>query len=438
MSTYGHRAGRRAIAAWATYDFANSAFTTLVVTFVFATYFTDAIASDEIRGTELWSRSVSLSQIVVALLSPFLGAIADRGGYRKRFLLITTLVCVVATALLYFAGPGNVAYALLLFVIGNIAFELANVFYNAFLPSLAPLDRIGRVSGYGWALGYIGGLSCLVLGYFVLVAPEIPPLGLSKETGGHVRATNLLVAAWYGVFSIPLFLTLRENRSLQPVTTGSPCGSALRELYDTFREAQRSKDFFRLLLARLVYNDGLVTIFFFGGIYAQGTFGFTTEEIFLFGIALNVAAGIGAWGFGLLDDRLGGRTTILISIVLLSVATVIAVLAPTRAVLWVGAMLGGLCAGPNQSASRSLLGRFTPPGKENEYYGLFAFSGKATAFLGPLLLGIVTGIFDSQRAGMAVVVAFFVVGGLLLLSVNEARGMAQPGRGKTPVSFPPR
>jgi UMF1 family MFS transporter len=419
---------RLAVGSWAMYDFANSAFTTLVVTFIFATYFTDAIAENNVIGTELWSRGVALSQIAVAVLSPFLGALADRGGYRKRFLLLATFVCVGGSSLLYTAGPGDVLFALGIFVVANVAFELANVFYNAFLPDIAPAHRIGRVSGYGWSVGYLGGLLCLLAGYYLFVAPETPPFGLSAEAGEHVRATNLLVAAWYGLFSIPLFVVLKERALDDPARVGPVVRSATRRLVDTFRDLHAYRDIFWLLLARLVYNDGLVTIFAFGGIYAVGTFGFTTADIFLFGIALNLAAGIGAYGFGFVDDRLGGRTTILISLALLTLAAGMAVAAATRAVFWAAALLVGLCAGPNQSASRSLMGRFIPLHKENEFYGFFAFSGKATAFLGPVLLGLITGFFDSQRAGMAVVILFFVIGGLILTRVDEERGSARADR----------
>lgn len=415
---------RGAVTAWAAYDFANSAFTTLVVTFVFATYFTDAIAENAVTGTALWSRAVALSQIAVALLSPWLGLLADRNGLRKQFLLLSTVLCIAASAGLYFAGPGDVLFALVVFTAGNIAFELANVFYNAFLPELATPQRIGRISGYGWALGYAGGLCCLLIGYFVFVAPETPPFGLARETGAHVRATNLLVAVWYGVFSLPLFLILKRSLPAKPLAAGHALQMSVKELGRTLREVRHSKDLFRLLIARLVYNDGLITLFAFGGIYATGTLGFSTEDIFLFGIALNIAAGIGAWAFGFLDDRLGGRATILVSLVVLTFGTIVAVLTTSVGLFWIAAILGGVCAGPNQSASRSLMGRFIPAGKENEYYGLFAFSGKATAFLGPVLLGVVTGLFNSQRAGLAIVAAFFIAGALLLLRVNEEQGVA--------------
>ena len=296
---------RRAVRAWALYDFANSAFTTLIVTFIYATYFTEVIAENEVIGTSQWSRAVSLSAILVAVLSPYAGALADRGGYRKRFLLVTTVLCILGTVVLYFPLAGNVAFALTVFVIANVAFEMANVFYNAFLPEISPPDKIGRISGYGWALGYVGGLFCLLIGYFVLVAPNTPPLGLSRDAGEHVRATNLLVAGWYAVFAIPLFLTLKERKPLQPPEPGRVIRAATRQLIRTFNDIRSYRDIFWLLLARLIYNDGLVTIFAFGGIYAAGTFDFTTEDIFIFGIVLNIAAGLGAYLFGFVDDRIG-------------------------------------------------------------------------------------------------------------------------------------
>ncbi len=419
---------RKAVRAWALYDFANSSFTTIVVTFIYATYFTEAIADNSVIGTSQWSRAVSLTAIIVALLSPYAGAVADRGGYRKRFLFTATLVCIAGSVALYFPVAGEVALALGIFVVANIAFEMANVFYNAYLPDIAPPLKIGRISGYGWALGYVGGLLCLLAGYFLFVAPETPPFGLSRETGEHVRATNLLVAGWFALFAIPLFVVVKDRPPVDPLAPGEIIRSASRQLIQTFNDIRQYRDIFWLLLARLVYNDGLVTIFAFGGIYAAGTFGFTTEDIFFFGIALNVAAGLGAFLFGYVDDLIGGKTTILISLGVLFAASLLAVLTTSRLGFWIAAIGVGLCAGPNQSASRSLMGRFVPLSKQNEFYGFFAFSGKATAFMGPLLLGLLTGVFETQRAGVASVLLFFGIGALILLKVDEQRGSARADR----------
>jgi UMF1 family MFS transporter len=417
------RVDRRAIWSWALYDFANSPFTTLVVTFIYPVYFTQAIAADEITGTAQWSRAVTITALVVALASPFLGALADRGAYRKLFVAVATLVSTAATVALYSVLPGEVLLALVIFTIANIAYELASVFYNAFLPDIAPPGRVGSVSGWGWGVGYIGGLLALAVALATLVQPEVPWFGFTKELGENVRATNLLVAVWFVVFSIPLFLWVPEDRSRR-----APAGRVMREagvqLLRTFKEVRTHRETWRFLLARLIYNDGLVTVFAFGGIYAAGTFGFELEDVLVFGIVINLAAGIGAAAMGWLDDKIGGKRTIVISLVGLILATLVAIFATSAFWLWVAGVFIGIFSGPNQSASRSLMARFVPQESENEFFGFFAFSGKLTAFVGPLLLGILTAMSGSQRVGVSVVVVLFVVGLLLLLPVDERAGSA--------------
>lgn len=423
MSPMNVPANPRAVWSWALYDFANSPFTTLVVTFVYGTYFTQAIAPDATTGTVLWSRAVTVTALVVALCSPILGALADRGGYRKLFVLVATIVSAAATALLYGVLPGQVIEALAIFVIANIAYEFGTVFYNAFLPDVALPKNIGRVSGWGWGVGFIGGLLALVVALVGLVQPEIPWFGFSTLAGENIRATNLLVAAWFLVFSVPLFLWVHEDKS-KVSRPGVVLKDAMRQLGRTFTEIQRYRQTVRFLVARLIYNDGLVTIFAFGGIYAAETFAFTLEEVIRFGIAINVAAGIGAIAMGYLDDLIGAKRTLIVSLLGLILATLLAILAADKVWLWVAGILIGIFVGPNQAASRSLMGRFVPPAMQNEFFGFFAFSGKLTAFIGPAVLGVLTDIFDSQRVGMSVVIVMFVIGLALLLLVDEREGFA--------------
>jgi UMF1 family MFS transporter len=413
------------IFAWTLYDFANSAFTTLIVTFIYATYFVKAIAPDEITGTVLWSRAVTASALTVAVLSPLLGAVADHGGYRKRFLIITSWIAILGSIVLYGILPGAVLSALIWFFIANVGFELGMIFYNAYLPEIAQPSNVGRISGYGWSLGYVGGLLAMFIAMVGFVQPEIPWFGLSHEVGQNIRATNLLVAAWFALFSLPIFLLIPERRTGFQGSIVELSGEAVERLIKTFRQIKQYSQILLFLIARMIYNDGLVTIFAFGGIYAAGTFDFTFQEIMIFGIALNVAAGAGAFILGLFDDRLGGRTTILISLIGLLAATILAATTNDRTMFWIAGIGIGLLVGPNQSASRALMARFTPPDKRNEFFGFFAFSGKATAFLGPLLFGIFTGIFNSQRAGIWIIAVLFVVGGLILLRVNESKGISQ-------------
>ncbi len=418
-----HAQPLRTLAAWAMFDWANSAFATLVVTFVYATYFTTAIAADEVTGTAQWSRAIGLSGVLVAVLAPPLGALADRSGQLLTCLGVCTLVCCVASAGLTGVHPDWVwagLIALSLFVVANVAFELSTVFYNAFLPELVPAERVGRLSGWAWGLGYAGGLLSLVLALVVL-AREQPLFGISTEAGFNYRAVCLLAAGWFALFSLPLFVFAPRQPSGSGLT--SPRTGAYRELRRTFGQLRHYPDITRLLAARLLYNDGLITIFAFGGIYAAGTFGMSLPEVIQFGIALNVAAGIGAGVFGIVDDRLGGKRTILITLVAMTVFSLLAVWAPSVGWLWLAGLSLGLFVGPNQSASRTLMSRFVPEQHSAAFFGLFAFSGKITTFAGPLLLGIVTQATGSQRLGVATVVGFFVLGGLPLLTVDERRGI---------------
>ena len=413
---------RKIIASWMSYDFANSAFANNVSTFIYATFFTKIIAQNEIEGTALWSRGVTIIMLVVAVLSPTLGALADQAGYRKRFLIYSTLIAVIFTGLLYIPQPGQITLALTFYIIACIGFEMGTVFYNAYLPDIAPPKRIGRISGQAWAIGYLGALLSMAILMVGFVSAETPWFGLAKDTHEHIRATNIGVAIWFAIFSLPAFYFLPETPAQQ---TGHKqiLVSSYQRVIQTFRELKHYREIFKLLLARLVYNDGLTTIFAFGGIYAAGTFGFTFEEVLTFGIIINVAAGIGAWFFGFLDDRLGGKLTIQITLVGFVIAAIISATSEDRMWFWVAGVLVGLFAGPNQAASRSLMGRFVPKAKETEFYGFYAFSGKATAFLGPLLMGLLTEAFQSQRIGMATVGLFFIVGGILLHTVNEQDGI---------------
>jgi UMF1 family MFS transporter len=437
------------VLAWSMYDFANQPFTNIVVTFIYGTFFTTVIASDEISGTQQWSYAVTITAIVVALLSPLMGALADRGGYRKTFMFIFTWLTVLASVALYFVLPGEVLRALIWFVIANVGFEMGAVFCNAYLPDISHSKNIGRISGYGWSLGYLGGLIALALAMVFLVQTETPLFGFGKgeaDAYENIRATNLLVAVWFAVFSIPTFLFLKDRKPDKKALLKN-VKHTLKDFKQTAKELRSYPQIIRFLLARLVYNDGLVTIFAFGGIYAAGSLGFTFDEIMIMGIVLNVTAGLGSFLMGFLDDRIGGRTTIKVTLLGLMIAIALAVVAPdlrpwlqyvlggdavpdyltSKNIFWAAAVLIGIFSGPNQASSRSLMARFTPEEKKNEFFGFFAFSGKATAFIGPFLFGVLTVMFDSQRAGISIIFLFFLIGYILLHRVNEPLGMSQGG-----------
>ena len=407
----------RVIFSWSLYDFANQPFTTIIVTFIYSSFFVNVIAENEILGTVLWSRAITISAIFVAFVSPILGAISDKGGYRKIFLIFWTCMCIIFTLLLFLPKQGQVFLALTYFVISNISFEMGSVFCNSFLPFISPKSKIGRISGYGWSLGYLGGLLSLFLSFFLFINTENPAFGFSMEQGENIRAINLLVGIWYGIFSIPAILWIKAEKKSSKLTFKMIKNSYL-QVVNTFKEMQNYHQLLRFLIARMFYNDGLITIFAFGGIYAAGTFGFTINEIFLFGIILNIFAGLGAFSFGFLDDFLGSRKTIMISLIGLIVACLIAIITTNKNIFWLSGILIGIFSGPNQSSSRALMSRLIPIGKEDEFFGFYAFSGKATAFLGPFLLGFLTQIFDSQRIGICIVILLMIIGLILLKSLS--------------------
>lgn len=420
--------GTRAVVSWCLYDWANSAYNTIITTFVFSVYFARGVVGDEVAGSARWSAAMTVAGVLIALLSPVLGAIADRSGRRKPWMALFTGICVAFSAALWWVEPHPefATYALVCVVIGTVAFELGNVFYNATLPGLVPDHRMGRVSGWGWGVGYFGGLVCLVVALFGFVKAPEPLFGLLGQpwsTWGeqaNVRATALLVAVWYGLFALPFFLWVPDE---------PPSGLSLRQavaeglatLRRTAGEARRYKEIIRYLIASAFYRDGINTITMFGGLFAAGAFGMSFEEIVLFAIALNLVAGAGAIGFAWMDDRAGAKRVILISLAGMTAFGIPLLLVTEKLWFWVLALGLGLFFGPAQAAGRSLMARLSPPGMSGEMFGLYGLSGRFVGFFGPLAFTVATQVFASQRAGMASVVAFFLIGFGLMLTVREPK-----------------
>jgi MFS transporter, UMF1 family len=413
---------RTAIIAWCLFDWANSAFPTIIVTFLFSAYFTTAVAPNPELGTALWGQVNSAMALVAAVLAPILGSIADQGGRRKPWLFALSVICMVATASLWFVRPeaSSVPFALVMFTIAGLGFELGLVFYNAMLPELAPPSRVGRISGWGWGVGYLGGLACLAINYLLFVQPDPALFGLDRATAEHVRITNLFAAIWFALFALPLFLLVPDRTG-----TGLSWGQAVRHglgtLVATFRRLRAHRNVAIFLVGKMLYTDGLNTLFAFGGIYAAGTFGMSLDQILIFAIALNVSSGLGAISFAWLDDWIGAKPTILIALVGMTVLGAAILLVDSKEAFIALAVGLGLFFGPAQASSRSLMSRLAPPESRAEFFGLFALAGRVTAFLGPALVGWVTFAAGSQRVGMATILPFFVIGGLLLWFVKEPR-----------------
>lgn len=412
---------RSALFSWAMYDWANSAFFAVIQTFVFATFFINSVATSETAGSTLWGNTISLAGLLIAVGGPFLGAIADQTGRRKPWIAAFSLLCIGATALLWFVAPGSdyLWLALGLIFAGTVGSECAIIFYNAMLPDLAPERVLGRWSGWAWGLGYAGGLVCLMVALYVFIDVDQAPFGLDTSTSQHVRATFLLTAVWYLIFSLPLFLRTpdapRTGVSLRKATA-----RGWKQLRESIRQVRQYRHLVRFLVARMIFIDALATVFAFGGIYAAGTFDMNETQVLTFGIGLNLTAGVGAALFAWIDDRLGSRLTILVSLVGLITMTSAVLLVYTETLFWVFGLILGVFVGPVQAAGRSWMARAAPPDLRNQMFGLFALSGKVTAFVGPFLVGWLTWMAASQRIGMSVIVVLFCLGFWLMLGVPEA------------------
>tara|TARA_B110000263_G_scaffold243233_1_gene249696 strand:+ start:503 stop:1768 length:1266 start_codon:yes stop_codon:yes gene_type:complete len=405
------------IISWSLYDFANQPYTTLIITFIYSAFFLSYIAPNVDDGTFLWTNAIAISAIFVALISPILGAFADNSGYRKFFLIFFTIVCSIFTALLYFPEKGQVYFALILVVISNIAFEMGTVFCNSYLKDLSTNKNVGKVSGFAWGLGFVGGLLALLL-VFIFLA-EYP-----DDKPEVIKLMNIFVGLWFLIFSMPAFFFLKDKKRKK--ITKSNMLLSFQSLSHTFKEISQYKKILNFLVARLFYNDGLVTIFVVGGIYAKGTLGFSIDEVVILGVVLNVFAAIGSFLFGFLEDSIGVKKVINISLIFLIIATLLAFVAPMtnfpKAIFWIAGILIGTMVGPTQSCSRSYMSQLIPDDKKNEFFGFFAFTGKATSFLGPLLFGLITK-FHSQQYGLLSVIVFFIIGLILFNRKQEIGAM---------------
>ena len=422
----------KALISWCFYDLANTSFAAIIETFVFSSYFVRSVATNPTEGMALWGFTLGTIGLVIAFLGPILGALADQSGHRKTWLFATTTLCVIATSLLWFVkpSPDYVDYALFLVSLGILGSESSTIFYNAMLPSLASPNNIGRWSGWGWSFAYFGGVFSLSLSLLVFVDPDADFFSfLNRGEEEHIRATFLLAGLWYTLFSLPLFLFTPESKG-----TGK---SAKRAIIDGFTQIKASihilkryPHIFRFFIARMFYADALVTLFAFGGIYAASTFNLSEQNILLFGILMNISAGVGAAVLACFDDWLGGRKMIVMCLICLIVFSVSIAFSQTQAQFWFFGLLLGLFVGPVQASSRSYLSRVTPKSLRNQMFGFNTLSGKATSFLGPMLVGWSTYVLGNQRAGLSVIVVFFVIGLIIVWTLPNEKELYPSNQGE--------
>ncbi|TNJ37359.1 MFS transporter [Prosthecochloris vibrioformis] len=408
---------RSRLFSWLLFDYANTSFSVMIVTFVFPLYFKNIICQGDPSGDALWGAGVSISMLAVAIVSPFLGAAADQSGSRKRFLFIFTLMSVLATALLSFSGPGWVMAALLLFIVANIGFEGGQVFYDAYLPDIASSRSIGRVSGYGYAMGYLGALSILLLLYPLLrggVVPEnIPSLQLSFFG----------VALFFALFASPIFLVMRDRPARD--RSRPDFARAAREVRYTVMHIMQYPDLARFLMAFFFYNDAILTIIAFASIYAQNTLGFTASELMVFFMLVQTTAILGSVVFGIITDRIGPKRTIVLTLLIWFLVIIMAIMTTGKSLFFATGLLAGLSMGSSQAASRSMMARLTPKKHVTEFFGFYDGTfGKASAILGPVLFGFISSQAGDQRIALGSLLVFFLLGLLLILPVRS--GSARP------------
>ncbi len=445
------RANRRALFGWVMFDWAGQPFFTLVLTFVFAPYFASAVAATPAEGQSLWGYATAAAGLIIAVLAPVLGSVADAAGGRKYWIAAFSAPFAVGSMALWLAAPGESAVIPLVlgaFVVATVGIEFAGVFNNAMMPGLVRPEKLGRLSGYGWALGYVGGLVSLVIVLGLLAAnPQTdltllgmePLFGLDPALREGDRIAGPFAAVWYLIFVLPLFLWTPDQRRKAPLA--SAIRSGLGSLLATVAQLRARRSIAMFLLANMIYKDGLAALFAFGGIYAAGQLGWGPIQIGVFGILLTITGAFGAVIGGRLDDLYGPRAVIGGALCVLIICgfglvsvdrnTIFFVIStppatsggamfstpPEQIFLALGGCIGAV-SGPLQSASRTLLVRLAPLHEITQYFGLFALSGKITSFFAPFMVALVTAVTASQATGMAVILGFFILGLAILMRVE--------------------
>tara|TARA_B100000315_G_C14593217_1_gene597112 strand:- start:1736 stop:3046 length:1311 start_codon:yes stop_codon:yes gene_type:complete len=414
---------RREILSWCFFDFANSSFAILILTLGYSVYFVQIVAStSEYSPEQLWSWGYACSMFLVALCSPILGATADATATKKPLLGCCTALCVISTASLYFVTSGDIWFGLIVFGLANIGFDLGFVLYSAFLVEISTRSNIGRISGYGWGLGYVGGICALALAYPLLEG------GLGAENLLNYRLSFVMTALFFSLASLPLFLYLKERAiSYSFVTEESLWTIGFQRLRRTYSEITRYKELFKYLIAYLIYTDGINTVILFAGIFASRVLEFTPAELILYFLIVQLAAAFGAYVFGIIVDRVGPRKPIMATLIIWVGVALGAYFVQTAVQFYILGLIAGVALGSNQSASRTLIGYFTPRDKVGEFFGFFSVSGKFAAIIGPLIYGQITTMAGSQRPAALSMAGFFLIGLVILWTVREKDGIHAAG-----------
>jgi len=406
--------------SWSFYDWANSAWSAIIITFIFSRYFVDVLAPDQDLGTLYWTWTIGISSLVAALLSPIFGSISDQSQRSKFWLILSTLVYALIALSFWFAQPKGMELLLIIFLlfIGNISYEISQIFYNGQLKLITTEKNYAKLSGFAWGLGYAGTVIIFIIYYGIFLLPKDPIFALDKTTYENIRISFPITGIWIILFSLPLFINFKDpnyNTSNSKVNIKK----SFDQIFTTFKDLKKYKNIIWFLIARLFYMDGINAIFAVAAIYATLVFGMSTTDIIMLGISTNIAAGIGSWVFSFIENRIGSKNIIVFSLICIFIISLIILLIDQKNTFIILAMGLSSFFGPIQSASRVYFAKSIPDEKKYEFFGFYSFSGKVTSFIGPVLFGTISYSFSSPKLGMASLLILFAVGLLILTKVKN-------------------
>ena len=401
---------------FALYDFANSAFTTIIITFIFSTYFAKQIAPNPVLGQSYWGWAIGTTGILVAIIGPILGSYADKKNFTEFFIKLFTIICISLTTLLWFSKPSEkyLLFTLIIVALANFFYELSLIFYNSILKRISKTSDLGKSSGFSFALGYIGGILILIICIKIFIDNDVLPFGLSKENSENIRATSIGVAVWYLIFSIPFLFSLKKKIN-NKIELSSDNIKKIKDLIWN----NGLNNLGKFLIARMLYADGLNAIIVMGGIFAVGVFNLEIKDLLILSILMNVTAFIGAIVGGYANDKFSSKSVIIFSLLGLIISSSIILFVKSQLFFLIFAAINGFFIGPIQSASRVFITKSIDENNQASGFGLFALSGKLTSFIGPLLVSTITYISSSQRIGFSSAIILLLIGLLILLKVKK-------------------
>ncbi len=406
--------------SWSFYDWANSAWSAIIITFIFSRYFVDVLAPDKDLGTLYWTWTIGISSLVAALLSPILGSISDQSQRSKYWLILSTLIYSLIAFSFWFALPNvmDLTLIIILIFIGNISYEISQIFYNGQLKLITSENNFAKLSGFAWGLGYAGTVIIFIIYYGIFLLPDDPIFPLDKTSYENIRISFPITGFWILLFSLPLFISFKDENS-NKLTAKVNIKKSFDQIINTFKDLKKYKNIVWFLIARLFYMDGINAIFAVAAIYATLVFGMSTTDIILLGIGTNIAAGIGSWIFSFIENKIGSKNIIVFSLICIFIISFIILLINQKSTFIILAICLSSFFGPIQSASRVYYTKSIPDEKKYEFFGFYSFSGKVTSFIGPILFGTISYSFSSPKLGMASLLILFAIGLLILTKVKN-------------------